>query len=104
MTFRPTPPSVQIDVKGFELTSALQETIVKKLQRSLSHTDKIISVHVILKIEKHSTQLAHVTVALPGTTINAQAQSEDMYKTIDLLADNLQAQLAKHKEKIKHHD
>ena len=35
--------------------------------------------------------------------VHAEATSEDMYKSVDLLVDKLSKQLAKHKEKVSSH-
>jgi putative sigma-54 modulation protein len=44
-------------------------------------------------------QKAEATVHIAGKDLFAQADSEDMYAAIDALADKLDRQLIKHKEK-----
>ncbi len=95
---------MQIEISGqhVELTDALRSYINKKIDKLASHLQGITSVHVMLKIEKH-LQIAEGQVSFPGNHIHADAESEDMYKTIDLLTDKLVKQLTKHKEKITDH-
>ena len=44
-------------------------------------------------------QKAEATIHVAGADIFANAESEDMYAAIDLLADKLDRQLIKHNEK-----
>ena len=48
-------------------------------------------------------QKAEATVHVSGADLFANAESEDMYAAIDLLADKLDRQLIKHKEKTRGH-
>lgn len=90
---------IQITGQGVEITNALRELTTKKIERTVAHMDKISNVHVTLKVNNENEQCASVNVTVPGSLINAHASSEDMYKTIDKLADNLNTQLQKYKEK-----
>lgn len=91
---------IQISGHGVEVTSALNDFTNKKFERLNKHADKITSVHVFFNLKKF-LQLAEATVHIPGNEIYASAESEDMYKTIDLLVDKVVRQLDKHKGK--HH-
>ncbi|HSB96417.1 MAG TPA: ribosome-associated translation inhibitor RaiA, partial [Spongiibacteraceae bacterium] len=55
---------------------------------------------VTLTVEK-LVQRAEATVHVAGANLFAECASEDMYSAIDSLADKLDRQLIKHKEKIK---
>lgn len=95
---------MQVEISGqhVELTDALHSYINKKIEKLSAHLQSITSVHIMLKIEKH-LQIAEGQVSFPGNQIHADAESEDMYKTVDLLVDKLVKQLTKHKEKITDH-
>ncbi len=89
----------QITGHNMEVTPTLRKIVEKKLARLLNHhADLITNIHIKLSINKLS-QDAEGQIAIPGNSIHASAQSEDMYKTIDLLMDKLTRQLNKHKEK-----
>ena len=94
---------IHIDGQGMDVTTALKDLTIKKMERTLAHFDSVNSVHVILKVDNGAEQSASVDVSVPGTTINAHAKSDDMYKAIDMMAHNLSTQLAKHKAKLKDH-
>ena len=67
----------------------------EKLER---HFDHISNCQVTLEVEK-VRQIAEATLHVVGGEIHAKAENEDMYAAIDLLADKIDRQLLKHKEK-----
>ncbi|MEU6314045.1 ribosome-associated translation inhibitor RaiA [Streptomyces sp. NPDC047014] len=91
---------MQVNISGqdVEVTEPLREYVLEKLARVEGHHDKITSATVILKVEKLQ-QKAKATLQVPGGEVVANAEHEDMYAAIDALADKLDRQLKKHKEK-----
>lgn len=85
-----------------ELTPAIREYVETKLDRVIRHFDHVTSVSVILSVEK-LRQKAEVTLHVRGKDIFVEAESEDMYATIDNLIDKLDRQVLKHKEKTGEH-
>ena len=53
---------------------------------------------IILEVEKLKQKI-EATLHIAGGEVVANAEHEDMYAAIDLLADKLDRQLIKHKEK-----
>ncbi|CAM4461257.1 MAG: Ribosome hibernation promoting factor [Legionellaceae bacterium] len=85
--------------RHIEVTDALRAYATEKLERLCRHYDKITSIHVIFDIEK-LIQRAEATIHVPhGGIIHAQADSQDMYNSIDDLFDKLERQVAKHRQK-----
>jgi putative sigma-54 modulation protein len=93
---------LQVNVSGHhvELTPALRSYVEKKLARVLRHCDRVIDVQCTLTVEKLRQQ-AESTVHLSGASIHAAAVHEDMYAAVDLLADKLDEQVRRHKEKVR---
>lgn len=89
---------IQLSGHGVEITQTLHEFVNKKFGRLQKHSDHITSIHIFFGVNK-LMQTAEATVHIPGLEIYASAESEDMYKTIDLLTDKLVRQLDKHKGK-----
>lgn len=89
---------IQITGHDVEITEALHDFTTKKFEKLQKHSEHITSVHVFLTVDKLD-QKAEATVHIPGHEVFAHANSEDMYKTIDLLMDKLIRQLDKHKGK-----
>tara|TARA_Y100001949_G_C15759942_1_gene231726 strand:+ start:141 stop:527 length:387 start_codon:yes stop_codon:yes gene_type:complete len=92
--------SMQVNISGvhLEVTDALRDYIEEKFDRLARHFDRIISVQVILQVEKLK-QKAEATLHVAGREVVAIADHEDMYAAVDLLVDKLDRQLIKHKEK-----
>ena len=91
---------MQINVSGhhIEVTDSLRSYVTSKLDRLERHFDKIIQMNVILSVEKQR-QKAESTIMISGGEVYADAESEDLYAAIDKLADKLDRQLLKQKEK-----
>ena len=95
---------MQINLSGHhvEITPALKSYVETKLTRLERHNDRITNVAVILGVEK-LRQKAESTVRISGGKIYADAESQDLSTAIDLLADKLDRQLIREKEKQKDH-
>lgn len=93
---------MQLNISGHhvEVTDSLKTYVESKFDRLGRHVDGITNVHVILSVEK-LRQKADATVHGKGLDLFADAEHEDLYTAIDQLADKLDRQLLKHKEKVK---
>lgn len=91
---------MQINVSGHhvEVTPALRDYVSNKFTRLHRHFDHITTTDVTLIVDK-LIQKAEATIRVAGADLFATAQSSDMYAAIDELADKLDRQLLKHKEK-----
>ena len=89
---------LQMSGHNIDITPSLRELTEKKLKKLEQHFSHITNIHIILEVNK-IRQIAEAIVTIPKTTIHAQAESEDMYKTIDDLIEKVKSQLIKHKEK-----
>lgn len=95
---------MQITITGhhLEITNPLKEYVENKLGRLQRHFDQITTTHVTLTVEK-MVQRAEANIHVAGGDLFAHAESEDMYAAIDALADKLDRQLLKHKQKHRGH-
>ncbi len=91
---------MQVNISGqhLEVTDALRDYVNEKFERLARHFDKITNVQVIMHVEKLQQKI-EATLHIAGGEVVANAEHEDMYAAIDLLADKLDRQLIKHKEK-----
>ena len=91
---------MQITVSGHhvDVTPPLRDYVTSKLSRLQRHFDNITNTNVTLTVEK-LIQRAEAVVNVAGGELFATSESEDMYAAIDSLADKLDRQLIKHKEK-----
>lgn len=85
-----------------EVTPALRDYLTQKLERVTRHFDRVIDVKAFLSVDK-LVQKAEITLHVPGREIFAEASEADMYAAIDALADKLDRQVLKFKEKTTNH-
>ena len=95
---------MQLNVSGHhvEVTDSLRNYVSTKLERIERHFDRITNMKVILSVEKQR-QKAESTIHVIGGEIYAAAEHNDLYTAIDQLADKLDRQVIKKKEKAKGH-
>lgn len=95
---------MQLNITGHhvEVTDSLKSYVAEKLGRLEKHFDHVNNVHVILSVEK-LRQKSEATVNVNGASLFADSTDQDMYAAIDSMADKLDRQIKKHKEKLKNH-
>jgi putative sigma-54 modulation protein len=95
---------MQITVTGqqMEVTEPLRNYAAEKIGRLQHHFDNMTTGNVVLHVEKNRHR-AEATIFAKGITLHADAEDGDMYAAIDALADKLDRQVLKHKEKTTSH-
>ncbi len=89
------------------VTEAINSYVQEKLEKAVKHFQNITTkLDVHLSVARNprisNSHKAEVTVHANGTVIRAQESSEDLYASIDLVADKIARQLRKYKEKHLH--
>ena len=82
-----------------EVTPALRSYVQAKIGRVTRHFDHVIDAHVILTANKVK-QKAEVTLHVRGKDLHCESEEGDLYAAIDLLADKLDRQVLKYKDKL----
>jgi putative sigma-54 modulation protein len=82
-----------------DVTPALRDYVIAKLDRITRHFDHVIDVNVVLAVDKLRHK-AEVNLHTRGKDIHVEAIEADMYAAIDMLIDKLDRQVVKHKEKL----
>ena len=85
-----------------DITPAIRAYVVAKMDRVNRHFDHVIDVNVVLSVDK-LRQKVEANVHVRGKELHAEAVDADMYAAIDALADKLNRQVLKHKEKLSAH-
>ncbi|MDY7007024.1 MAG: ribosome-associated translation inhibitor RaiA [Cyanobacteriota bacterium] len=93
-----------IQGKNIEITDSIHEYVNQKIEKAVSHFQQLTTeVDVHLSVARNPRinpkQTAEVTIYANGTVIRAQESSENLYASIDLVADKIARQLRKYKEK-----
>ena len=96
---------MQLEITGhhIDVTDSMNAYVREKVGRVTRNFERVINIHVILEVQK-GRHRAEASLHVSGNHIFAEAQADDMYSAIDLLADKLDRQIVKHKEKVKDHN
>jgi putative sigma-54 modulation protein len=92
---------MNLNVSGHhvEVTAAIRSHVKTKLERVTRHFDHVIDAHVILTVDK-LRQKAEVTLHVAGKDLHCESEQDDLYAAIDLLADKLDRQVLRYKDKL----
>jgi putative sigma-54 modulation protein len=82
--------------KHMEVTPALKEYALTKLQKLSRFFDQMLEVHVVESVLRNQ-HIVEVTMTANGRVIRAEERSPDMYTSIDLVVDKLERQLKRYK-------
>ncbi len=93
-----------IQGNNIAVTESIHDYVEQKLEKAVRHFQNFTSkVDVHLSVARNSRiegkHKAEVTVYANGTVIRAQEGSENLYASIDMVADKIARQLRKYKEK-----
>jgi putative sigma-54 modulation protein len=91
---------MNLNVSGHHLavTPAIRSYVQSKLERVARHFDHVIDAHVILTVDK-LRQKAEATLHVRGKDLHCECEDADLYAAIDLLADKLDRQVLRYKDK-----
>lgn len=91
---------IKLTAKQLKLTEPIRQYVREKVEKSQKFFDHIIWAEVFLSVEKRAHN-AEVLIHAPGQTFRALATASDLYSSIDLASDKIDAQLKKFKERLK---
>ncbi len=90
---------ITISGKNIDVTEALRSATEDKLAKLEKYFRPDAECNVTLSVEKERQKM-EVTIPMKGHIIRAEQQSDDMYVTIDLAVDIIEAQLKKYRKKL----
>ncbi len=88
-----------ISGRDFDVTDELKEHITSKLAKLVEEYPKLTTARVVMETERN-WHLAEARVNGKGIELDATGRTDDMYATLDDVADKLERQLLKFREKI----
>ncbi len=90
-----------------EVTPALRSYVTTKLDRISRHFDQVVDIKVLLTVdnlkEKDLRQKAECSIHVKGKDIFAESSHFDLYAAVDELADKLDRQVLRYKNKAQEH-
>ena len=95
---------IYVNGKNIEITDAIKAYVKEKIGKVANHYDQIQGIEVVLNVIKNPAAsgkyVAEVTCKLTSGSIHCEESADSMYASIDLLADKLDRQVKKFKDKI----
>ncbi len=88
--------------KNIEVTPALREYSEKRVAKlsKFFQDREDVQVDIVLSVER-DTQIAEITYHLGGLLMRGESRTKDLYASIDGASDKIEAQVRKHKARIK---
>ena len=92
---------VNVTFRHVEPSAPLRYYAEEKLSRLKKYLKEPIDAHVVLKVEKFR-HIAEASVDANGLRLNGTEETENMYAAIDMLADTLESQAVRSKDRALH--
>lgn len=94
---------IHVNGKNIEITDSIKAYVKEKIGKVTNHYDQIQAIDVILSVIKNPAasgkHVAEVTCKITSGAIHCEEAADSMYASIDLLADKLDRQVKKYKDK-----
>lgn len=94
---------IHVNGRNIEITDAIKAYVKEKIGKVTNHYDQIQAIDVVLSVIKNPAasgkHIAEVICKLNAGALHCEESAESMYASIDLLADKLDRQVKKHKDK-----
>ena len=85
--------------RNIDLTDAIKDAVTTKLSRLEKYFTPDTEAYVTVSIQR-DLQKVEVTVPIKGHVIRAEQATDDMYVTIDMVADIIEKQLKKYRTRL----
>jgi len=94
---------IRIKATKMEMTKAIESAVKEKVGSLEKYFDKIISIDVeVGKTAKHHHKgdffRAEINVQVPKKMLRAEAETDDLYKSINEVRDRIKLEITKYKE------
>jgi putative sigma-54 modulation protein len=94
---------ITISGRHVEVTPTLKDYAQEQAEKLLRYFDGITRISVTLSLEAGRMSAEMVISVRKGLTIIGEVEDRDFVTALDILADKMERQLTRHKEKIKNH-
>jgi len=95
---------IYVNGRNIEITDAIKAYVKEKIGKVANHYDQIQGIEVVLSVVKNPAasgkHVAEVTCKMNTGVIHCKEEADSMYESIDLLADKLNRQVKKFKDKM----
>ena len=96
--------NIAVTFKHIDSSDAIKKYAESKVLKLEKYLNNILEAHVTLSIERvdhKESGVAQIKLSAKNLIVNAEEKSADIYSAIDLLLEKVEAQIKKHKEKMR---
>jgi putative sigma-54 modulation protein len=93
---------IKITGRQISISESLKEYADKKLSRLEKYFNQIIEVHLVMSVTKID-HFAELVINGDGVQFHGKEKAADLYSAIDLLAEKVEKQVVRYKEKLSSH-
>ncbi|MHB8231785.1 MAG: ribosome hibernation-promoting factor, HPF/YfiA family [bacterium] len=96
--------NIAVTFKHIDSSDAIKQYAESKVLKLEKYLNNILEAHVTLSMERvdhKESGIAQIKLSAKNFTVNAEEKSADIYSAIDLLLEKVEAQIKKHKEKMR---
>lgn len=97
--------NIIVSGQHLKITDPIREYAEEKCSKIAKYLENITEVNVMLTVEKTKSEgpihKADATIFASGKTIRIESEDKDLYAAIDTMADKMERQVRKYKEKMK---
>ena len=86
--------------KNVPLTEKMQAYAEKKLGKLARFVADDTQMNVVMRREKGGRDIVEVTIYLPGVVLRAEETTDDLFKSIDAVAEKLVRQIRRHRTRL----
>ena len=94
---------ISVTCRHMETSDAIREYAFERIQNGLKDFPRVIKVHLILDVQKYRHLAEIVLHGKNHVDVEALAESDDMYASIDQAVEKAAKQLRKLRDKIQDH-
>lgn len=94
--------SIEITGRSIQVSQPMKDYAIDKISKIDRFTDRVIDVHVIMDVQKLNHR-CEIILKVNNIKIRSQADSTDMYASIDEAVKKMESQLKKYLSKIHNH-
>jgi putative sigma-54 modulation protein len=94
--------NITITARGYKAPERLKQYVTDKMNKKERLYEGVFDVDVILSYEK-LTQIAEVKLHIGNKLIIAKEKSDDIFKSLEFVMDNMERQIKRYKEKQREH-
>jgi len=91
---------ITVTGRNFEVTEALREHALDKMNNACRYIDKISAAHITFSVEKYR-HIVEVMVQAHGATLRGREETGDMYASVDQVMKKMESQVKRLTDRIK---